>query len=333
VKKAAKIAFGACFCLAALLAILVAGLVIFGTAKPPQPLSSVTSPFMAMDYSGLPAIERYQARDGAALAYRTYGAGEEQVAVLIHGSAGSSSSMHALALALQQAGITVYVPDLRGHGANSPHGDIAYIGQLDDDIVDFLRDAKPKHRGAKWTLLGFSSGGGFALRIAGGSRGRDFDNYILLSPFLRYDAPTVRTETADAAVKQVWTKVYTPRILGLSALNAAGIHQLDGLPVIAFAVPPNIASLTGTYSWRMLQNFQPHDDYMADIRSVSEPMTVFVGAEDQLFAPAEFEQVFNIHAGRKDIPVTILPRLGHTDMITRPEAIHAVVLAYGNPIR
>jgi alpha-beta hydrolase superfamily lysophospholipase len=117
---------------------------------------------MAMDYSGLPAIERYQARDGAALAYRTYGAGEEQVAVLIHGSASSSSSMHALALALQQAAITVYVPDLRGHGANSPHGDIAYIGQLDDDIVDFLRDAKPKHRGAKWSLLGFSSGGGIA---------------------------------------------------------------------------------------------------------------------------------------------------------------------------
>jgi hypothetical protein len=80
----------------------------------------------------------------------------------------------------------------------------------------------------------------------------------------------------------------------------------------------------------MLQNFQPYDDYTADIRSVSEPMTVFVGAEDQLFAPAEFEHVFNIHAARKDIPV---PRLGHTDMITRPEAIHAVVLSYGNPLR
>jgi non-heme chloroperoxidase len=333
VKTAAKIALGVCLGIAALPAILVAGLVIFGTAKPPQPLSSVTSPFMNMDYSGLPAIERYQARDGTALAYRTYGAGEEQVAVLIHGSAGSSSSMHALAVALQQAGITVYVPDLRGHGANSPHGDVTYIGQLDDDVVDFLRDAKPKRQGAKWTLLGFSSGGGFALRIASGHIGREFDNYILLSPFLRYDAPTVRTETADAADKQVWTKVYTPRIFGLLALHAVGIHRLDGLPVIAFAVPPNIASVTTTYSWRMLQNFQPHDDYMADIRSVSEPMIVFVGADDQLFVPAEFQQVFNIDAGRKDIPVTILPGLGHTDMITRPEAIDAVVLACGKRTR
>jgi hypothetical protein len=35
VKKAAKIAFGVCLSLTALPVILVAGLVIFGTAKPP----------------------------------------------------------------------------------------------------------------------------------------------------------------------------------------------------------------------------------------------------------------------------------------------------------
>jgi non-heme chloroperoxidase len=335
-KKTVKIVFAVGLGIAVLPVLLVAALLVFGAAKPPQPLSSITSPFVAMDYSGLPEIERYRARDGAALSYRTYGAGEEQVAVLIHGSAGSSSNMHTLALALQRAGVTVYVPDLRGHGANSPHGDIAYIGQLDDDLADFLHDVKPKHLDARWTLIGFSSGGGFALRIAGSPSGRDFDNYVLLSPFLRYDAPTVRTESADtdrhpAAEKQVWSKVYTPRIFGLLALNAIGIHRLDGLPVIAFAVPPNISSVTGTYSWRMLQNFQPHDNFMADIRSVSEPMTVFVGGDDQLFVPLEFKRVFNTDAGRQDIPVTILPGLSHTDMITKPAAIQAVVLASRKP--
>ena len=332
--RPAKIALGVCFCMALLPVAILACLVIFGTSEPPQPLSSVTNPFAAMDYTGLPSIDRYQARDGAALSYRTYSAGEKQVAVLIHGSAGSSSNMHALAVALQRAGITVYVPDLRGHGANLPHGNIDYTGQLDDDMADFLSSANSKYPHAKWTLIGFSSGGGFALRIAASPIGLAFDNYILLSPFLRYDAPTVRAERTNADVpaakEQAWSRAYTPRIIGLLLLNAIRIHRLDGLPVIAFAVPPNVPSVTTTYSWRMLQNFQPHDNFTADIRSVSKPMTVLVGGDDQVFIPAEFEQVFHVDAGREDIPVTILPGLGHSDMITSPLAIQAVVLASGN---
>ncbi|MFZ0584001.1 MAG: alpha/beta fold hydrolase [Candidatus Acidiferrales bacterium] len=118
---------------------------IFGTSDSPEALSSVSSPFAAMDFSALPAIERYRSRDGAALFCRTYGGGEGQVAVLLHGCAGSSSDMHALAPALQHAGARVYVPDLRGHGASSPRGDIASVGELDDDMADFIRDAQSKH--------------------------------------------------------------------------------------------------------------------------------------------------------------------------------------------
>ena len=329
-KKAVLIASAVLLAIASLPIAIVACLLIFGTEKPPQPLSSVTNPFANMDYSGLPAIERYRARDGVSLSYRTYPAGENEVAVLIHGSAGSSSDMHAMAQALQRAGITAYVPDLRGHGANLPHGDLAYIGQLDDDLADFLRDAKPRHPGAKWTLVGFSSGGGFALRVAGGPLGPSFDHYALLSPFLRYNAPTMRPAETEqdgkpAANEKVWAVAYTKRIFGLLILNAIGVHSFDGLTVIAFAVPPNVSFLTAAYSWRMLQSFQPHDDFMADIRSVSRPTVVFVGEVDQLFYPQEFKPVFD--SARGDIPVTILPGLGHSDMVTSPVAIQAVASA------
>ena len=102
-----------------------------------------------------------------------------------------------MALALQQeSGSTVLVPDLRGHGANRPHGDIVYNGQLDDDMEDFVQTVKPAYPAKKWTLLGFSSGGGFALRIAGDPQGSEFDRYLLLSPFLRYNAPTARQDAA-----------------------------------------------------------------------------------------------------------------------------------------
>ena len=123
------------------------------------------------------------ARDGAALAYRTYTAGDKAVVVLVHGSAGSSLDMHAMAKAIQAEGITAYVPDLRGHGDNHPHGDINYLGQLDDDMADFMRVIQPRHQGAQWTLIGFSSGAGFALRIAAEPVGQSFDRYRLAIAF------------------------------------------------------------------------------------------------------------------------------------------------------
>lgn len=83
--------------LAVVLAGIVAGLLVFGTAKAPKPMVSIIKPFAAMNYNGLPPVERYTARDGASLSFRTYTAGDKEVVVLIHGSAGSSTDMHLMA--------------------------------------------------------------------------------------------------------------------------------------------------------------------------------------------------------------------------------------------
>lgn len=300
--------------------IAIAGvLVSLGRVTVPAQAPSVTNPFAQMDLTGLPPIERYRARDGAELAFRTYKASGDQVAVLIHGSAGSSLDMHRMAMAFQNSNVTVYVPDLRGHGANYPHGDVSYIGQLDDDLADFVRTMRSKTAYSRWTIVGFSSGGGFALRVAGSRQGGEFDRYLLLSPFLKYNAPTERPETPRQAT---WYSVSVKRIVGISIFNFLGIHWFDGLPVLAFPVPQNIEATTATYSFRMQKSFEPHSDYRGDIRAVSKPMQVFVGGEDELFFPEKFKDVF----GR--IPVTVLPGMGHSDMVTRPEAIRALVEAF-----
>jgi pimeloyl-ACP methyl ester carboxylesterase len=279
-----------------------------------------------MDVSGLPPITRYKARDGAALSYRLYPGGDAQAAVLIHGSAGSSTDMHRMAEALSQRGVTVYVPDLRGHGANYPHGDISYPGQLDDDMADLMTAVRPQHKNARWTLVGFSSGGGFALRIAGSDIGNQFDRFVFISPFIRYNAPTVRpaspTEKASPD-RNIWYSVSIKRIVGLSILNSFGIHQFDGLPVLAFPVPTDIEATTAAYSFRLEETFQPRKDYKADIRAIRKPAQVFVGSQDELFLPEKFAELFDKQ--RSDIPVTIVPGMGHSDMITNPVAITVVV--------
>jgi alpha-beta hydrolase superfamily lysophospholipase len=138
-----RIAIGVAICLILQFGV-AAALVGLGRVLPPEALKSVTDPFAKMDLTGLPPVERYKARDGAELSFRTYKAGGNEVAVLIHGSAGSSSDMHLMAKSLADAGVRVFVPDLRGHGANHPHGDVSYTGQLDDDMADFLEMMRPK---------------------------------------------------------------------------------------------------------------------------------------------------------------------------------------------
>jgi pimeloyl-ACP methyl ester carboxylesterase len=235
--------------------------------------------------------------------------------------------MHPLALALQHEGITTLVPDLRGHGANRPHGDIAYIGQLDDDLEDFLAKERPEFSGSTWTILGFSSGAAFALRFAAESpAGQLVDRYVIVSPYLRYNAPSVRQAETGSAAPQSWAAVSLGRIIGLSMLNQWGVHFLDDLPVLTFPVPANIEATTRTYSWRLCKNFGADDDYLADIRRVARPMQVFVGGSDELLDAEKLKTEFR--SQRSDVPVSIIPGRGHSDMVLRPDAIHALVAAF-----
>jgi alpha-beta hydrolase superfamily lysophospholipase len=169
------------------LGMTLAAAIAFGTAAPPRPVQP-----RQLDLADLPALSRYTARDGTQLAYRAYRGGGQQVAVLIHGSGTESSVLNPLAKMLQAEGVTVYAPDLRGHGGSGRRGDIDYIGQLDDDLADFVATIRPKHASPTMTLIGFSGGGAFTIRIAGGHYGDLFNRYIVIDPAIVYPSPLAR---------------------------------------------------------------------------------------------------------------------------------------------
>jgi alpha-beta hydrolase superfamily lysophospholipase len=177
-------------------AALVAGLIAFGT-RPAPPLSpAAVAAFKGVDFTTLPPMEHYNARDGAQLGYRRYGlpagAVATRVIVLLHGASDSGPTMHPLAESLRAAGLVVYVPELRGHGDSEPSGDIRYVGQLEDDLVDFAAMLRRREGSEPLRLAGFSAGGGLALRFAGGPYAQLFSGYLLLSPGLAYQGPMVR---------------------------------------------------------------------------------------------------------------------------------------------
>ena len=46
-------------------------------------------------------------------------------------------------------GVETFAVDMRGHGTSGTRGDIGYVGQLEDDLADFvavLRKAVPSRR-------------------------------------------------------------------------------------------------------------------------------------------------------------------------------------------
>lgn len=300
-----------------LLAGLLAGMIAFGTASPPAYMASVGEPFKHVDFSDLPPLDHLAGRDGSAIAYRAYPAGADRIAVLVHGSSGSSSSMHALAKAMEAAGITAYALDIRGHGGTGTRGDIDHAGQLDEDIADVAAWVRQRHPGASIALVGFSSGGGFVLKVAGSGDGALFDRYVLIAPFLRYDAPDNKPDVG-------WAAPYIPRIIALSILDRLGIHAFDGLPVVAFAVEPGSEKvLTSHYSFRLSRAFAADPDYLGDFKRITKPVTVLVGDKDEFFHADKLADL--VHGVRPDIAVKIVEGPGHIGMTVDPAGTEAVV--------
>jgi hypothetical protein len=104
------------------------GVLAFDAPAKPPPLASISEPFVGVDFSDLPTVQTYTARDGTKLGYRVYEGSGAQVVVLIHGSSDDGAGMHPLAKALRDSGASVYVPVVRGHGNFGRNGDIDYIG-------------------------------------------------------------------------------------------------------------------------------------------------------------------------------------------------------------
>ncbi len=308
------------FVLLAVPVVVVAALaaaIAFGGPAPPAQMASINTPFKSVDFSDLPPLQTYKAEDGASLSYRHYtadGASGNGSITLVHGSSGSSNSMHALARAFAKAGFDTFALDIRGHGASGPKGQIGYIGQMEDDMESFGAAVKPPHPA---TLAGFSSGGGFVLRFAGSARQTLFDDYLFMSPFLTQNAPNYRPGAGG------WVNVGIPRIVALTLLNKIGITAFNDLAVTSFALDAEARkSLTSEYSFALAGNFQPHNDYQADIQAMTQPCAVLGGTADEVFFTDKLEGIFN-----PKCPVTLVPGVGHIPLTLEPAAVAAAVKA------
>jgi alpha-beta hydrolase superfamily lysophospholipase len=300
-------------------AALVLGAMIAVPLQAPPPLASISDTARTVDRSTMPGLLRFQARDGTSLAYRHYparGTAVGRIAVLVHGSSGSSSSIHALADALAARGVDTYAEDVRGHGGSGSRGDIGYVGQLEDDLADFVAEIRKVSPDAPMTLIGHSAGGGFALRVAGSKIQELFARTVLLAPYLGYTAPTNRPNSGG------WASADLPRIIALMLLRGIGIDCCGALPTLAFAVPPNSARVqAGVYSDRLRFNFGVHRDFRTDLAAATRPVTIYSGAQDELMVADKYAEAV------RDFPrvdVRLVEGANHMAVVSTPKAVSVV---------
>ena len=288
-------------------------LVLFGKSKKPTPAHGLKFKKVIFNLRTLPPLKNFTARDGQKLGYRHYPSSSKKVFILLHGSGWHSQYFPPLAHSISSEGLAqVFTPDLRGHGPSSQRrGDVDYIGQMEDDLADLISLIRKDNPEGPIILGGHSSGGGLAVRFAGSEYGRQADAFLLLAPYLQYNAPTIKPEPG------IWAWPHIGRIIGLTLLNKAGIPWFNGLKVIEFNMPQEARNGTETlaYSYRLNVSYGPRD-YQKDLSSITQPLLVVVGSGDEVFYADQFEPVISRYTKGT---VKVLEGVNHLDIVVCPE--------------
>jgi non-heme chloroperoxidase len=220
-------------------------LIVFGTNNVPADYDAGPSfSELFFDYSDLPELKSFTARDGSQLGYRYYPAESDKVIILLHGAGWHSQYFLPLADYISSEGLAeVYTPDLRGHGPKPiRRGDIDYIGQFEDDLMDLIAIIREDNPDVMLIIGGHSSGGGLAIRFAGSQYGNEADAYLLFSPWLKYNAPTTRQNSGGFA------NPYTKRIAGLTMWGRMAIMDTKPLmmPPVRHSISVHKLQATGS---------------------------------------------------------------------------------------
>lgn len=295
------------FCIAAVL-------ILVGKRKKPTSYeSNLAFNELFFDYSSLPKLKSFTARDNTQLAYRYYPSQSDKGLILLHGAGWHSQYFLPLADFISSEGLAqVYTPDLRGHGPMPERrGDADYIAQLEDDLADFITVIRKDSPDAMLIVGGHSSGGGLAIRFVGSRYGKQANAYLLLSPFLKYNAPTTRSNFGGFA------HPYTGLIAGLTMLNSVGIHWFDYLTAIEFNMLEEARDGTETlsYSHRLNTAYAPRN-YKKDLRAITQPLLVVAGTADEVMFADQYEPVISRYT---DVQVKLFQDVTHMGVVVSPE--------------
>lgn len=243
-----------------------------------------------------PRYERWRvtARDKTALAvheWRRRAAKEgETVLVFVHGLGLHGRPYGVVASGFTQEGITLIVPDLRGHGHSAgPRGELADAHVLRADLDAVIDAARARHPQSPIVLLGNSMGGLIAADYAR-QYPKKLAGLILLAPAFRVHASRLKPpmkltnslQLADALLDGL-IRIDAPEHLKACTREPGFSEAYRADPLATHAVKPQYllrVSLMGL-------------DWPAAAKELRLPLFVGVAGKDQIIDNAGAKAVFD----------------------------------------
>jgi pimeloyl-ACP methyl ester carboxylesterase len=263
-------------------------------------------------------------RDGKHLYAQRFEKESKLTVIVLHGVLSNSLEMNRVSGMLRKAlNAEVYALDLRGHGkSDGKPGDIDYVGQYEDDLVDVIRTVREEKPDGKIVLAGHSMGGGIELRFAMKKDHPKVDGYILFAPLLGQNTPTFKKQQDNSDTlgnkKEPFMKIDFPRIIGLKMFNSIGVQKYNYLPVLFFNLPKEAP--LNKYSYRSDMSMAP-DDYKAGLHAVDKPLLVLVGKNDEVFDASAFVPVIKNNSIGE---IAIIKNETHNSIINSMEGMNII---------
>lgn len=282
----------------------------------------------ALDSTGPETFSRriFEVRDGARIAARVHGTDGLPTLLIIHGVASQASDFDEMAaLLVQKANVRVVALDLRGHGDSSgTPWQLDHIGQFDEDVSDIVAQIKAEAPKAPVILGGFSMGGGIATRYSLAANVSPADGFLLLTPLLGTDSPSM---TKNEAVKPTAPSptdaeppviFRTPRMFGVIMLHSIGITAFDQLPIMLFN-----HSDRPSYGFAAIASMQPNapKDFRVALKAIDKPLLLVAGTSDEYFNASAFPKIIRENSTGE---AALIDGATHEGLLTDPRAINKI---------
>ena len=274
------------------------------------------------------------ARDGAKLSYDKFNATEHKATMIfLHGSTYNSRRYASIAKALCAQSYNSCLLNWRGHGSyNDKTGDLDYIGQLEDDLADFISHYQQSND-QPIVLGGHSAGAVICLRYIAKYGCDNIDAVNFIAPAINGPLETVRYQQASASWQYRINHFRAAQPITLApeaALQHAPTLKMwpfwiaKLLPfmrhktILTFPASERMAKLEGrtlNYSYNMMLSCDINN-YPAAFNQINVPVLLLAGQLDEVLHPDLLSTIYHWHLSAKINKQLIeLPNVNHMGVV------------------